>query len=322
MKKYILLAFLGFSQVFLAQINPIGFQMTLKGKVEIITENQNIKVLARIDSVFTVANGDTTFKKLFTLDPEFLVLLSPPNKNWTDASLVYSGIKADGGSDAQTNFYLDQDIIKPVLLDSSIRVIEQYSEKPKFEDEVIFHGDLSPELKDYFKKLLDDHIEKHKGIAEEDDDWDAIGDLLAYEDTVEDGGFIYPGLVDKLVFYKYEDDRLSTITGYYFNMTALERDSLQYDEGGNLIYFHRETIGYGGERLYFTYNDKNQLIEYRSDYYDFHSDSYDPCPSCKVKTDFEHFFFTYDENGYLNSKDNKTNEYTPHYFLKVVPNEK
>lgn len=327
MKKYLALFFLGFGQVMMAQINPIGFRMTVKGGVEIITEGQSYKTSDRIDSVLVISTKDTNSINLMDLNIKYLELMSPPEGNWTDGSMVYRERAYDAGSNAMGRQFQNLTVIDLPLNVSAEPVTENPSgqslfKKPQFEDVIIFHGDLNPELEAYFRRLLDNHIEKHKGIAEEDDDWDAIGDLLALEDTVENEGLVYPGLVDKLVFYKYEEERLSTITGYYFDMTALERDSLQYDERGNLTYFHRETVGYGGERLYFTYNDKNQLIEYKSDYYDFHSDSYDPCPSCKVLTEYEHFFFTYDVNGYLTSKDNKTNEYTPHHFFKVFPHKK
>ncbi len=315
MRNYLLLFLFAFVQYVNAQINPIGFKMTLKGEVKIITKDQYIDYSNRIDSVRVICEDDTKVFSPHQFSQRYLMFMDPPDKNWTDASLIPRNTEADGGSNSKKGEMLSR-LEAPVLVIPQDQIIYKI-EKAQFEDEVIFHGELNPDLKSYFSKLLDNHIEKYKGVAEDDEEWDEIGDLLSYEDTVENEGFIYPAMVDKLVFYKYEGEKLSTITGYYFNITALERDSLVYDNRGNLIYFHRESIGSGGERLYFKYNDKNQVIEFKSDYYDFHSDSYDECPSCKVVTEYEHFVFEYDEKGYLKSKDNQTNQYTPFCKLKV-----
>lgn len=295
--------------------------MNLKGEVFIFSKDHFIDYSISADSLIFICEEDSTLFSPHQFSEQYLMFMDPPDKNWTHASLIPREVEYDAGSNAMRNRMSSIGFEPPAILSQDIEKVREI-EKVPYEDEIIFHGELSPELKSYFQKLLDNHIEKYKGVAEDDDEWDEIGDLLSSEDTVENQGFVYPAMVDKMVFFKYEKERLSTITGYYFNMTAVERDSLVYDERGNLIYFHRESVGYGGERLYFKYNDKNQVIEFKSDYYDFHSDRYDPCPSCKVVTEFEYFVFEYDENGYLKSKDNRTNEHTPFCLIEVYHTEK
>tara|TARA_R110002072_G_scaffold99364_9_gene218585 strand:- start:7248 stop:8195 length:948 start_codon:yes stop_codon:yes gene_type:complete len=313
MKNAFLILICAASQILCAQINPIGFRMNFKGEVKIISKQNNIEAFDLYDSLLLVCNEDSNWMTCEEYRRNHLIFLDKTDENWTRASLVYQETKYDAGSDAM-KFIGTKNLALPPSYS-----IDLEKQKPAiFEDEIRFDGELSPELKLYFQKLLEDYVEKYKGKAQDDDEWEEIGDLLSSEDSIENQGFVYPAMVDKLVFYKYEKEKLSTVTGYFFNITAVERDSLVYDDRGNLIYFHRESIGYGGERLYFKYNEKNQLVEYHSDYYDFHSPNYDECPSCKVVSPFEHFIFSYDKNGLLKSKNNKTNAYTPHCFISYI----
>lgn len=316
MKKQFYLFLLLFSPMLNAQINPIGFRMNLQGKVEIITKNNLFPTSQKTDSVLFICKEDSSVFSRYEFSKNHLTFMDLPDENWTNGSLIPKEYSSDGGSDA-LGYSISQVHLIPDTNRASPAYIRTDRINTKLQDEIIFHGDLTPELKSYFKNLLDAYIFKYKGVSDDDDNWDELGDLLIAEDTVESEGFVYPAMVDKMIFYNYDEDKLSTVSGFYFNFTAVERDSLVYDSRGNLIYFHRESVGSGGERMYFKYNTKNQLIEYKSDYYDYHSDRYDPCPSCKVITEYEYFIFEYDEAGYIKSKNNKTNEFTPFCFIQV-----
>lgn len=293
-----------------SQINQIGLNLNVYGEVSITNNEYYEKPQNILDSILVHYEDKLQVWDFGMLANRHLQLLELEDPNWTNRSLIQNNDPTPSNS---LNFFTpnrEQFIIDTTQLiyQGESYVINENVVTPKYEDELIIHGNRNDSLITYLRKRLDMFIDKNKGKSQiEDDEWEAMNDEFSSDDT----------LVDKLVFYDYDGDKLSNVTGYYFNFSALERDTIRYDKKGRIIYFHRESVGSGGDIFTFTYNEDDQLIEMFSKYYDYHSDQYDPCPSCKIITDYEHKEYTYNELGLLYSVESYYESGSSKVFLKI-----
>lgn len=263
-----------------AQVNPYGFKLTIDGKLE-FAEHIDFQYAPRItDTAFIYCAGDTSYIDFNQFMHDNMVILEPSSPEWTD----YSSIEEENKEENYEDFLLDITTYQ-VVWDTNASITQELSpqtqiKKNHFEDVLNYHGEISDSTQREIKKILNDYIQQNKQKDITWKNWYALRTKLSEEDELKDKEPVYDYILDKAVFFEYTEDRLTRVIGYFFNSGGVENDTLVYDRRGNLIYFHRETIGIAGEEFYFTYNWRNKLTKVKHLYYHYNSNYYDACPSC------------------------------------------
>ncbi|MCB9234513.1 MAG: hypothetical protein H6581_22855 [Bacteroidia bacterium] len=296
---YILFASCFFVNGF-SQIIPYGLSLSIEGKVEIVTGKPANFPFQIENPVYMVCeNGDSSVEDVSWFKDQHLTILDVPDPNWTNYSIQVEDVPpAPPAGDFP--WYLlpiwDSSIAVTVFWDSSILTAK---EDVLLNDIVDYHGTLPEPGVRSVRERVEKYIRSHRGRDLDNDAWDELYEEISAVDTVMEKEYVYDYLVSKLVLYDYEGGKLTHALGYFFRSAGVETDTLRYDQRGNLVYFHRETIGIGGEQIWFTCNPAGQVTYFRQVHYYLDNSSYRNCPSCCTESVFEQKF-GYDEAGNLN----------------------
>ena len=283
-----------------AQVNPYGLDITAKGKVVFSMTEPNYNGNVEDPTEVKCDGDEPQIVDWRNVQYDFLTIVDYPDEKWTepsnlDPSRVNDTTISKGEMDrSKLNPYWetkDSAFITLVYTGSS-----SGTNRP-FQDEA-YGLELSDELVAKLKIKLQAYVRKYRDVEDTDDAFAKLRNELSTVDTVIEKRTVYDYLVDKLVFYNYnENDQLMGVIGYHWSL-GVEVDSLHYDEKGNLVYFSRETIGGGKDEYSIEYDDSDRVIRMthlQSSVEEKNSFDRDP-------TDFETVNYTYDNSGTVNSK--------------------
>lgn len=169
----------------------------------------------------------------------------------------------------------------------------------RYENYVDYEGDLGDTLETYFTQLLREYAfnnwEKH-GIEISK----PIHTLLVERDTVSDNEVHFDYKIKKLIFYNYTNNNLTSVIAFKDQYYGIEYDSLTYNKKNQLIAYHYNQIGDGGDEVFLEYDRKGRVVKTTSYSYLYH-DHYDSdCPDCKRKSSLQTKTYFYGKDKLLN----------------------
>jgi hypothetical protein len=284
-----------------SQVNPYGLSLTPDGKIEWVLGEPNYN--GNMDDPVDVRCGEESYRQdRRNVHYEFLTILEMPDQKWVDASnrdpsrqydTTYSypetGTAGFTGVSFEPGFAV-------VWYDTSAQTIASKDSEAEFRDDITGLN-LNDSLAALLKLKIASHIHAFRGKYEPYEARHALYTELSCIDSVTDKEAVYDYLVDRLVFYSYQGNRLTSVMGYHWD-SGVEFDSLQYDAAGNMVYFSREQIGSIRHAYSFEYNDNRQVSEITHQYStagNSDEDSY-------RQQDTEVIRFGYDDAGNVNSR--------------------
>ncbi|MBL4704247.1 MAG: hypothetical protein JKY54_06985 [Flavobacteriales bacterium] len=277
-----------------SQINPIGLLLNLNGTIEVHTGPPNYN--GRLDNpVYVICDTDTVIWDLRNVRYDQLTIIEAPKyiypsnldpsyeeyENTLDFDFTNSTIPIYGEDSGLIIFNNDSAVFSA-------------NKTNRFRDEIIGVGMINNANIQLMKTKLSNHIKHYLGNSTDEEDLQRIYYELSTPDSIVDGEMRYDYLIDKLIFYNYEANKLTSIMGYHWNY-GVEFDSLKYDSFGSLIYFLREEVGSLRDEIFLSYDKKNRVTGMIRTY--GYADSSPSITESK---------FTYDLNGILNSKSTRT----------------
>jgi hypothetical protein len=273
-----------------SQINPIGLLLNLNGTIEVHTGPPNYN--GNIDNpVYVICDTDSVIWDLRNVRYDQLTIIEAP-KFIYPSNLDHSHEEYENTPD----FDSINSTISIYGKDSSFIIFNNDSavfsanNTNRFRDEIIGIGMIDSINIQLIKTKLSNHIKLYLGNSTDEEDLQRIYYELSTPDSIVDGEERYDYLIDKLIFYNYESNKLTSIMGYHWNY-GLEFDSLNYDSFGNLIYFLREEIGSVRNEISLSYDKKNRVTGM------MHKHGYNDSSPTIIESKF-----TYDSNGILTSK--------------------
>lgn len=293
MKKIIILIILFTFQSGYSQINPIGLLLNLNGTIEVNTGPPNYN--GRLDNpVYVICDIDTVLWDLRNVRYDQLTIIEAPEyiypNNLDPSYEEYENILDFDYKNLTIPTYETNSSFINFNNDSAVF---NATNTNRFQDVIIGTGKINNNIQ-LIKTKLSNQIKYYLGNYSEEEELQRIYYELSTADSIVDGEMRYDYLIDKLIFYNYEANKLISIMGYHWDY-GVELDSLQYDSLGNLTYFLREAIGSFRNEILLSYDKNNRVIGMVqiSGYAD----------SSPIITESK---FTYGLNGILNSKSIRT----------------
>ena len=282
-------------KVGISQVIPTGLTLKINGELEITLDNYRFNITSIKDSVLVTSGTYQRWMDILEVESEILSIIETPDPDWTSWSVLEEELNPS--SDEYLN---SMPVADWSLYDSTLETNQTETQSSAYEDVFEYHGTLTDAQKKEIHDTLDAYALKHSEKDLVMKDWYAVQEFLSVEDTIINKELVYDYLIDKVIFYTYDDGKLVGSIGYFHSSAGIEIDTLKYDSSGKLIFFSKESIGISHDSYYFYYNENNQVIEIKHVDYSYHSSLYENCPSCKQYSTYE-FKFSYNAQGKINS---------------------
>lgn len=259
----VILFYLLLSQKISSQVIHYGLEVSEKGTIVFSRAEENRNGILEDTTDVTCEIGQSRYQDDWrNVKYDFLILMDYPDETWTMPSNGDPGYEGDSLPEetgkSGKNQLVTVVLFTDTLLDDSTRQ-DRIEPVPLFRDEIDGLGLTDSRVADAREKL-ETYICENYGRLTEWKEQNQLYTALSCPDTIIHKQRIYDYLVDRLVFYTYEGDRLTAVTAYHWNL-GVECDSLRYDKYGNLRYLTREKVGSIRYEYCFDYNESNQLIE-------------------------------------------------------------
>lgn len=281
-----------------SQVIPYGLYIDVDGKVKFWEAEANKRGYI-VDSVITTCGSEKYIDDIVNLKYDQLTVLEFLDEDWTmessgDPSRINDTTSTTDNSNLNGTIWSI-----PIYYDLDTIVNEKTKQTkanvPKLDD-IIRGSQLSDSVVTKLKVKLTNFIHANQGIYMLDEIRNGLHEELSHYDTVIEQVAIYDYLVDHLVFYTYEKNKLKSAIGYHWSL-GVEIDSLQYDKKGRLIYFSRESIGTSKHTYCFTYDKKGRVnaLKTRYSFANYEGQPFVEGPTSETK-------YTYNKEGVINSK--------------------
>lgn len=273
-KSKLLILILLFTSFAQAQVIPFGLMMTEKGKLQQV-EDINYRGYI-VDTIYLEYNNKFEFGDSENFTVGFLTFMEPPSEysqstSNMDPSRRYDTSYVEEITNPSTSpFYfinpqlmypysIDTNVIFTVIVDSTIKT----SFQPHYDEWVGLNITDSNLVQ--IKSILRNYVTELWGKNDRDDKRWELHQQLSQPDTIIEKIPCFDYIVDKVLFYNYQDTFLTSILGYHWDY-GVEIDSLRYDRKGNVIYYGRETPGIFRHELHFKYDRKGRIISFEKIY--------------------------------------------------------
>jgi len=322
MKSLLLVFLLVLSQSLIYAQNPIGIYLDIDGQIKFWEMEAN-RIGYIKDTVIITCNSQTQTDDLGNLKYDHLTFLEAPRNISTMPSDADPSRINDSLPKINHDKMYEAGLVLPTWYSYYLQFYEDSlsmthdtiltTPPSKFENKIRGAGLNDSIIHSIQLKLLD-YVHQHWGKKETYQDRNKLYLDLSMYDTVIDKKAVYDYLVDLAIFYSYENNLLTSITGYHWNL-GVEFDSLAYDDQGNLIYFSRESIGSIRDQFLFEYNAQGQVIKATC----YYSGLINELEEELVRDyNISTYTFTYNKNGKIRSKSTLQNDgswYTCYYKM-------
>lgn len=250
--------------------NPYGVYVDIDGKVKLWEAPLNFN--GNLDDTVLITSGNEVFyEDLRNVLYTHLTFLEPPSDYWTIPSNLDPSRHYDTTATPYpekpyglTYFWYDTSrwqFTAPinVTVETTTPPVNKYIDEEE-------GANLTEINMKKVKALLNNYITTYQGKIEPYEARDSIHQALSYPDSIVDKIACFDYLVDRLILHDYDSkQQLTRVVGYHWSL-GVEVDKLKYNNQGNITYFCREKIGTLKYELFFSYNQKQQVVKVKRIY--------------------------------------------------------
>ena len=258
-----------------SQIIPFGLLLNADGTIEVTTFEPNYN--GNLDTpTQVICSSDTLIDDWRNVRYDHLMILEAPTviyPSTLDASFEeYPNLKEydtlmsilPAWNQSDSNFVIFN------ATDAAFKA----NQTNRFRDDIIGIGLLNDSTIPLLKKKLFQHMQKCRENFGAEEDIENLYEELSTPQFNENGKEVQDYLIDKLVYYTYDGNKLSTALGYHWN-SGVESIDFTYDSLGNLTRILKEEGCFFRKDIRLEYDEKHRVIRITntSSYFDNHTTS-------------------------------------------------
>lgn len=265
----ILFLFILYSSFLKGQVLPFGIMMDIRGQLQKV-EDINYRSYI-VDTIYLEYNNKFEFGDVGNFIQSFLMFLEPPTQysqtpSNMDPSRQYDTSYVEEipyNSNQYYPYFYTPISIATLFVDTISFFLDSIQESPNpcfipLYDEWVGLNVNDSNLVE-IKTIVRNYVTELWGKNDRDDKRWELHQILSEPDSIVEKIPVFDYVVDRAVFYNYQDTFLNSILGYHWNY-GVEIDSMRYDSKGNMSYYARETPGVFRHELHFQYDKKRRII--------------------------------------------------------------